>query len=145
MPHGAPPPQAAPADDDTQFPPDDRIDSQTATLAGVALAAGASTPIAIREDYGITDVIVGLDVAGSISIDYVPLLVPAGDSKDYHFAEPVMNTGQPHQVTNTGVATIHVSLFAVGKQRRIHHARPSPSSHASSNGEGSRPAEALTY
>jgi len=139
VPHGAPPPNQAPAEDVTSFPPDDRVDSQVGVIAGVALNAGVSMPIpGIREDYGITEAIVGTTEGGPISIDYVPILCGTS-SEHFDFQEPVI-TGQPHTVTNNGAGTVHVFLYAVAKQRRIHrHDHPSRD-HETANGQA--PADA---
>lgn len=146
MPHGSPPPIGDElADDETRFPDHGRLDSQTGVLLDKAVAAGASTPIpGIREDYGLTEVIVGADVAGEILVDSVPIRLPAGESRQFRFGEPVI-TGQPHTLTNNSAATMTVSLYAVGKQtRRPAHDNP-PGDHPSTHRPGSRPAEALTH
>lgn len=120
MPYGAPPPPPPATPDETSLP-DHRPVSQVGVLAGVALAAGASVQIpGVREDYGITQAIIGVDVASPMSIDYVPLVLEAGASEHYDFAEPVI-TGQPHIVTNNGAAGVHLYLYVVAKQTRTRH------------------------
>lgn len=147
MPHGSPPPIGDElADDETRFPDHARLDSQTGILVDVAIVAGASTPIpGIREDYGLTEVIVGADVAGELLVDTVPIRLPAGDSHHFRFGTPVI-TGQRHTVTNNSAATMTVSLYAVGKQQRgpAHHDDTS-SDHPSTHRPGSRATEALAH
>lgn len=135
MPHGAPP-SSAPSSVETTFPAGDRVDRQTGILVDAAIAAGASTPVpGVREDYGITEAIVGSDVAGELLLDGVPLRVPASESKEFHFDDPLI-TGKTHTVTNNSAATMTVSLYVVGKQRRIPSDNPS-GDYQAPDGEGS--------